>query len=463
LYLHKGLQIKIKMRYSKSADLSAKEIVLEKGVLIGKGSYGDVYFGNLRNGHGRQKICAIKQMILDEDEDNDYGFRKFTNEIATMRMCKHKNIIVIFSYHVDFGKNIDDFYDLSDCVTGTSTNYMIIMEYCENGNLKHYLNGSEVITIEEKIDLLKQIAEGVMYLHSKKLVHRDLKPANILITRDGIAKLCDFGDAKYMTRRYKKKKEKFRRSFRKEIAKLTEISDSICGSPSYISPELCTIVEDCGYSSEDSDYSEISSSFNMRKRLKPLKRNFMFYALCDIYSFGVIAWEVLSGIEPYSKLKKKKKAFLKDPFDLLFFILKRNKKIHGDDVFFDMSKIKENVPAKYREMITKCIQRDPSLRPESFSEILETYFETDLESEDDNYSDEVIENYLKSVKKPKRQDNTVLVVPNTNIVAKYETKIKPKKNKRFDFMTELETGVRQDIPKILKEKKKKPFLHCCGE
>jgi serine/threonine protein kinase len=70
------------------------------------------------------------------------------------------------------------------------------MPYCELGDLGSSKQRSE----KEAVNLLVQISEGIEYIHQQGIIHRDIKPQNILLTKEGdetIAKICDFGIAKY--------------------------------------------------------------------------------------------------------------------------------------------------------------------------------------------------------------------------------------------------------------------------
>ena len=80
--------------------------------------------------------------------------------------------------------------------TGTGTPYLV-MEYVEGVSLTEY-SQSNGLTVRQRIDLFLEVCEAVAFAHQNLIIHRDLKPANILVTRDGRPKLLDFGVAKLL-------------------------------------------------------------------------------------------------------------------------------------------------------------------------------------------------------------------------------------------------------------------------
>jgi NIMA (never in mitosis gene a)-related kinase len=72
---------------------------------------------------------------------------------------------------------------------------MIVMEFCEGGDLKDLIERSHPMTEEQTMTLFLQICEAVRYLHSRDIVHRDLKSQNVFLGKDGKPQLGDFGIA----------------------------------------------------------------------------------------------------------------------------------------------------------------------------------------------------------------------------------------------------------------------------
>ncbi len=142
--------------------------------------------------------------------------------------------------------NIVNIFDMG--ITGD--HYYIAMEYIPNGNLKGLINDRSV-TLKRQIEIIKDIAAALRYAHQKGCIHRDVKPMNILFREDGSAVLTDFGVAK-MTHQ--------------ASATLTS-TGFIIGTPRYMCPEQA-------------------------KGDKVDNRS-------DIYSLGVVFFELLSGRTPY--------------------------------------------------------------------------------------------------------------------------------------------------------------------
>jgi len=124
----------------------------------------------------------------------------------------------------------------------------IVMELVNGKSLQeHLLNGAR-LSLFEIVEIIRRLLDGLAYVHSEGIVHRDLKPSNILINSDGRVKICDFGIA------------------HSESSELTKVGD-VLGSLHYMSPEQL-----------------IGMPVDARS---------------DIYSVGVIAYELLTGKKPF--------------------------------------------------------------------------------------------------------------------------------------------------------------------
>jgi serine/threonine protein kinase len=79
------------------------------------------------------------------------------------------------------------------CIFEDESNYYIIMDYCENGELFDYIVKHHSLTEDETALFFYQLINGVEHIHSKHVVHRDLKPENLLLTKTNMLKIIDFG------------------------------------------------------------------------------------------------------------------------------------------------------------------------------------------------------------------------------------------------------------------------------
>ena len=147
---------------------------------IGRGGFGTVYKGYNQEG----RVAAIKKVSKNDR-------RKAATESVRFHYLKetivHENVVSVF-----------------DVRTGGDAMW-IIMEYCDLGDLNNfYKNYGDTLlnNTEAKVVLMKQIANGVAFLHSKDIVHRDIKPGNVLLKlspeRHAVVKLGDFGLSKIL-------------------------------------------------------------------------------------------------------------------------------------------------------------------------------------------------------------------------------------------------------------------------
>jgi serine/threonine-protein kinase len=176
------------------------------------------------------RFVALKflppHLTTSEDEK-----QRFIHEAKAASSLDHNNICAI--------------YEIDETEDGQ---LFISMAYYEGETLDQRIN-EKPLPIENAIDITIQIAQGIAKAHEKEIVHRDIKPANIMLTKEGVVKVLDFGLAKLSTQ-----------------TKLTKESTTL-GTVSYMSPEQAE--------GEDVDYRT------------------------DIWSTGVILYEMLSGQLPF--------------------------------------------------------------------------------------------------------------------------------------------------------------------
>ncbi|MDD4624453.1 MAG: protein kinase, partial [Bacilli bacterium] len=126
--------------------------------LLGEGGMANVYLGEdtILN-----RKVAIK--VLRGDLANDEKFlRRFQREALSASSLSHPNIVEMY----DVGEDEGNFY--------------IVMEYIEGKNLKQLLRRRGTLTVNEVIDIMLQLTDGIAHAHDSYIIHRDLKPQNIL-------------------------------------------------------------------------------------------------------------------------------------------------------------------------------------------------------------------------------------------------------------------------------------------
>lgn len=141
--------------------------------------------------------------------------------------------------------NIVEVYDVGE----DNGLYFIVMEYIEGKNLKDLLKKRGKLTVPEVVDIMSQIADGLSVAHDSYIIHRDIKPQNIMILENGLIKITDFGIAMAMN-----------------ATQLTQ-TNSVMGSVHYLPPEQAS---------------------GKGSTLKS-----------DIYSMGILMYELLTGVLPY--------------------------------------------------------------------------------------------------------------------------------------------------------------------
>lgn len=140
--------------------------------VLGEGGMGIVY---LARDTRLDRTVAVK--LLPERVMDAADRERFSLEARSAGTLSHPNICTVFEY---------------DEVDGQA---LIAMEYIEGPSLKSKTD-QHTLTADEAAVIAKQIASGLAAAHAKGVIHRDIKPANVLLTEEGVAKVCDFGLAK---------------------------------------------------------------------------------------------------------------------------------------------------------------------------------------------------------------------------------------------------------------------------
>uniref|UniRef100_K3ZME3 Protein kinase domain-containing protein n=1 Tax=Setaria italica TaxID=4555 RepID=K3ZME3_SETIT len=151
---------------------------------IGKGGFAVVYKGQLQNG----TLVAVKKLSQGVEMDED----KFIKEVDCLMRVKHRNIVRFLGYCADTqGKCLK--YEGKN-VMAEERERLLCFEFLPNKSLDKYINdASQELEWRTRYRIIKGICEGLHYLHQEFILHLDLKPANILLNKDMVPKIADFG------------------------------------------------------------------------------------------------------------------------------------------------------------------------------------------------------------------------------------------------------------------------------
>jgi serine/threonine protein kinase len=178
---------------------------------------------------------AVK-VLNSEFVRNEHIRKRFLAEARSMATMSHSNII-----------KVTDLLDNIDLVA-------FVMEYVEGETLKDYIERKGKLKDDEVKIIFTQMLDAVGYVHKQNLIHRDIKPSNFMINKDGKVKLMDFGIAKNADA---------------SSAEYTQTNTGMqMGTPMYMSPEQIKSSKDVGPQT-------------------------------DIYSLGVVLWQLATGKKPY--------------------------------------------------------------------------------------------------------------------------------------------------------------------
>ena len=166
----------------------------------------------IKNDIGEGTFGKLKLVIYKPTGD-EYAMKILNKQTIKEKMKNidfKENEIIIKLHHI----NIVNCFELIE----NKENFYIIMEYCQKGELSDYIEENNKLSEDESSMFFYQLINGVNYIHKKGISHRDLKPENLLLTKDKILKIIDFGlSHEYDGNIFLKTK---------------------CGSPCYAAPEI---------------------------------------------------------------------------------------------------------------------------------------------------------------------------------------------------------------------------------
>ncbi|XP_062124717.1 tyrosine-protein kinase JAK2-like isoform X3 [Drosophila sulfurigaster albostrigata] len=208
---------------------------IQLGELIGHGSYGIIHKAIWKLIGAENRSVAV-QIIQNRSQSSVQFQNDVYNEIQNLRKCIHRNIVTLYGASKDLSNNI-----------------YLLLEYTDCGSLYDFLHHSlKEVSFNVKLDWMLQCATGLEFLHKNNTIHRDLKTKNLLLFNEyRTLKICDFGRVK-------------------EFANYSsDLMESVC----YMAPEVCV------------NFSQ--------------NENGKYYKMCDVFSFGITFWEVLSRKKPF--------------------------------------------------------------------------------------------------------------------------------------------------------------------
>ena len=215
---------------------------LEIQGLLGRGGMGVVY-------KARQKTLNrwVALKLLAPERVNDPKFaERFTREAQALAALNHPNIVTIH----DFGQ--------------AGGFYFLLMEFVDGANLRQLLRARK-FTPEEALAIVPTLCDALQFAHDRGIVHRDIKPENLLLDKTGRVKIADFGIAKMLGASPVNEAAG-------PLAPAAEATQNAVGTPGYSAPE------------QRSDPQRVDSR-------------------ADIYSLGVVFYEMLTGELPGKKIE----------------------------------------------------------------------------------------------------------------------------------------------------------------
>ena len=206
--------------------------------LIGRGGMAEVHLGFDTR---LSRVVAIKMLRRDLAQDSIFQAR-FRREAQSAASLNHPNIVAVY----DTGEEI-----IEDATGRSIAVPYIVMEYVEGHTVKDLISDGTAVPINEAIEIVSGVLSALQYSHANHLVHRDIKPGNIMLTADGKVKVMDFGIARALT---------------DSQATMTQ-TNAVVGTAQYLSPEQA--------------------------------RGETVDARSDLYSTGVVLFELLTGRPPF--------------------------------------------------------------------------------------------------------------------------------------------------------------------
>lgn len=256
--------------------------------MLGKRIGGRYELLSVLGGGGMAVVYKARDLILDRLVAVKILRSEFSDDDEFIRRFRREAQSVASLFH----SNIIDIYDIGD---DTSEIYYIVMEYVEGETLKDLIKREAPLELGPALHIMDQITSAIEHAHEQGIIHRDIKPHNILIGKNGDVKVTDFGIAIAMT-----------------SATITH-TNSVLGSAHYFSPEQAR----GGYANTKS----------------------------DIYSLGIVLFEMLTGELPFSGTSPVSVALK-----------------HLQEDIPDPRELNPAIPQSVENIIKKALSKDPNHR-----------------------------------------------------------------------------------------------------
>jgi len=274
---------------------------------LGAGGMGEVY-----RAHDAKLDRAVALKILPAEVVRDAErVRRFVQEARSASSLSHPNIVHVY----DIGEAVP-IEEGTEPAAGAATLHYLAMELVEGSTLRQIF-ADRSIEPRTLLSYLAQAAEGLAKAHAAGIVHRDLKPENIMVSRDGYAKVLDFG-----------------------LAKLTEASVSgsaLAAAPTALAEEHTregAVVGTIGYMSPE------------QAQGKPVDHR------TDLFAFGCLLYEAATGKRPFTG---------ESSVDVLHAIVRETPE--------PVEKLAPTIPRALVRKIRRCLEKDPAKRAQSMKDL----------------------------------------------------------------------------------------------
>ena len=261
--------------------------------LLGRGGMGEVYLARDPR-LGRHVALKLLPVALTLDRDR---LGRFEREARAASSLNHPNVCTI--------------YEVGETEDGR---HYITMEYVEGVTLRQQMNDRQMMKLADVLDVGAQIAAALAAAHEAGVIHRDIKPENVIVRRDGLVKVLDFGLAKLTEER------QVSDSTAPTRALVKTATGMVMGTPHYMSPEQVR--------GQEADHR------------------------ADIFSFGVILYEMLSGRRTFGG---------ESAIEVMNAILKEEPA--------ELSETNAKISPQLERIVRRCLEKKPERRFQSASDL----------------------------------------------------------------------------------------------